>query len=294
MEMDTTDLIARARAGDQGAADASRSPPHGGPESLRRRGNYGLVARGLRAAYSAQGDGYQRQAELACEVSGWRCRKSRIAASALTRSASSITSICDRVAMAATSESALRSCPLPNSRSSTGANQRPPARARPARDRIPGLPASATRLPRPCSSRRPRRPSRPGYHPRSTARRARRQASALWPSPAAPGPGRTSASPGRTAPRRRSGPQRECLGAAFHDSHSGQRRRSSASIAWSWLYRDDIGTEAGERAGQDAGPRAQIHHPHRLCAADRCQAPADCRFGVARAVLRVLSGSRAE
>jgi hypothetical protein len=60
------------------------------------------------------------------------------------------------------------------------------------------------------------------------------------------------------------------------------------------LYRDDIGTEAGERAGQDPGPRAQIYHPHRLRAADCCQAPADCRFGVARAVLRVLRGNGTE
>jgi hypothetical protein len=43
------------------------------------------------------------------EVAGWRCRKSRIVASVLARSASSITSIRDWVAMAATSEPALRS-----------------------------------------------------------------------------------------------------------------------------------------------------------------------------------------
>ena len=88
--------------------------------------------------------------------------------------------------------------------------------------------------------------------------------------------------------------QRECLGAAFYGSHSGQLAAQLGEHCLVRLYRDDIGTEAGERAGQDAGPRAQIHHPHRLCVADRCQAPADCRFGVARAILRVLRGSRAE
>jgi putative transposase len=58
--------------------------------------------------------------------------------------------------------------------------------------------------------------------------------------------------------------------------------------------RNDLGTEAGQRTGQDAGPRAHIRHPHRLPAADRGQAPADGRAGVVRAVLRVLCGGRAE
>jgi hypothetical protein len=88
--------------------------------------------------------------------------------------------------------------------------------------------------------------------------------------------------------------QRERLGAAFQGSYVGQPAAQLGKHLRVRLHRDDIGAEAGELAGQDAGSGAQVQDPQRLRAADRCQAPADRRFGVARAVLRVLRGNRAE
>jgi hypothetical protein len=88
--------------------------------------------------------------------------------------------------------------------------------------------------------------------------------------------------------------QREGLGAAFQRAYCGQLAAQLGEHGLIRLDRHDIGTEAGERAGQDAGPRAHIHHPDRPRIADRGQAPADGRFGVVRAVLRVLRGRRAE
>jgi hypothetical protein len=82
--------------------------------------------------------------------------------------------------------------------------------------------------------------------------------------------------------------------AAFGGSHSGQLPAQLSQHRLVRLYRDNIGTKTGQRAGQDARPRSQIYHPHRPRVADRCQAPADRRIGVARAVLRILRGSCAE